>query len=82
MNIPYIKIIQSITIYKTSTYRKLKTVIQSRLEALFNKIPLKFCIIQAESSIKKEMDGYNIFDEIFTSTKKPKAEHFHITVYL
>ena len=82
MNIPCIKVMQSITIYKASTYRKLETVIQSRLEALFNKIPLKFYIIQAESDIKKEMDEYDTFDENFTSTEKPKAEHFHITIYL
>ncbi|SRR6266498_26001 len=82
MNIPCIKIMQSITIYKASTYRELETVIQSRLRASFNKIPLKFCIIQARSSIKKKMDRYNMFDKIFTSTEELKAEHFHITVYL
>ncbi|PKC57476.1 hypothetical protein RhiirA1_428444, partial [Rhizophagus irregularis] len=49
--------------------------------APFNKIPLKFCIIQARSGIVKEMDGYDMFNEIFTSIEKPKAEHFHITVY-
>jgi len=81
MNIPCIKVMQSITIYKASTYRELETVIQSRLGAPFNKIPLKFCIIQAGSGIEKEMDGYDTFDEIFTSTEEPKAEHFHITVY-
>src|SRR6266498_1492056 len=81
MNIPCIKIMQSITIYKDSTYRELETVIQSRLEASFNKIPLKFCIIQARSGIEKEMDEYDMFDEIFTSIEKPKAEQFHITVY-
>ncbi len=81
MNIPYIKVMQSITIYKASTYRELETVIQSRLGAPFNKIPLKFCIIQAGSDIEKEMDGYDTFDKIFTSTEEPKAEHFHITVY-
>jgi len=32
MNIPCIKVMQSITIYKASTYRELETVIQSRLE--------------------------------------------------
>ena len=31
MNIPCIKVMQSITIYKASTYRELETVIQSRL---------------------------------------------------
>ena len=82
MNILCIKVMQSITIYKASTYRELETVIQSRLEAPFNKIPLKFCIIQAGSDIEKEMDGYDTFDKIFTSTEEPKAEHFHITVYL
>src|SRR5207248_8294616 len=81
MNIPCIKVMQSITIYKASTYRELETVIQSRLGAPFNKIPLKFCIIQAGSGIEKEMDGYDMFDEIFTSTEEPKAEYFHITVY-
>ncbi|GET64441.1 hypothetical protein RIR_jg6909.t1 [Rhizophagus irregularis DAOM 181602=DAOM 197198] len=34
-----------------------------------------------ESGIEKEMDGYDTFDEIFTSTEEPKAEHFHITYY-
>ena len=53
MNIPCIKVMQSITIYKASTYRELETVIQSRLGAPFNKIPLKFCIIQAGSGIEK-----------------------------
>src|SRR3954469_10453915 len=81
MNIPCIKVMQSITIYKAGTYRELETVIQSRLGAPFNKIPLKFCIIQAGSDIEKEMDGYDTFDEIFTSTEEPKAEHFYITVY-
>ena len=81
MNIPCIKVMQSVTIYKAGTYRELETVIQSRLGAPFNKIPLKFCIIQAESGIEKEMDGYDTFDEIFTSTEEPKAEHIHITVY-
>ncbi|PKK58989.1 hypothetical protein RhiirC2_763026, partial [Rhizophagus irregularis] len=64
MNIPCIKVMQSITIYKASTYRELETVIQSRLGTPFNKIPLKFCIIQAGSGIEKEMDGYDTFDEI------------------
>ena len=81
MNIPCIKVMQSITIYKASTYRELETVIQSRLEASFNKIPLKFCIIQAGSGIEKEMDGYDQFSEIFSFDEEPKAEHFHFTVY-
>ena len=72
---------QSIIIYKASTYRELETVIQSRLGVPFNKIPFKFYIIQVGSSIKKEMDRYDMFDEIFTSIEKPKAEYFHITVY-
>jgi hypothetical protein len=81
MNIPCIKVMQSITILKAGSYRELETVIQSRLGAPFNKIPLKFCIIQAGSGIEKELEGYDLFDEIFTSTEEPKAENFHITVY-
>ena len=81
MNIPCIKVMQSITILKADSYRELETVIQSRLGAPFNKIPLKICIIQAGSVIEKEMDVYDTFDEIFTFTEEPKAEHFHITVY-
>ncbi|PKK61811.1 hypothetical protein RhiirC2_760293 [Rhizophagus irregularis] len=40
-------------------------------------------ILKAEtgSGIEKELEGYDLFDEIFTSTEEPKAEHFHITVY-
>ncbi|CAB4431706.1 unnamed protein product [Rhizophagus irregularis] len=72
MNILCIKVMQSITIYKASTYRELETVIQSRLGAPFNKIPLKFCIIQARSGIEKKMDEYDMFDGIFTSTEEPK----------
>src|SRR5688572_20593652 len=82
MNIPCIKVMQSITIFKAGSYRELETVIQSRLGVPFNKIPFKFCIIQAGSGIEKELKGYDLFDEIFTSTEEPKAEHFHITVYL
>ena len=81
MNIPGIKVIQAIMVRKHEGSSKLEAEIQSRLGAPFNKIPLKFCIIQAESGIEKEMDGYDTFDEIFTSTEEPKAEHIHITVY-
>ena len=81
MNIPCIKVMQLITIYKASTYRELETVIQSRLGAPFNKIPLKFCIIQAGSVIEREMELYDQFSEIFSFDEETKAEHFHITVY-
>ena len=81
MNIPGIKVIQTIVVRKYDSPSELEAEIQSRLGASFNKIPLKFCIIQAESGIEKEMDGYDTFDEIFTSTEEPKAEHIHITVY-
>src|SRR5437763_16505319 len=79
MNILCIKVMQSITIYKASTYRDLETVIQSRLGAPFNQIPLKFCIIQAGSVIEREMNTHYNFIDYFT--EEPKAEHFHITVY-
>ena len=70
MNIPCIKVMQSITIYKTDSYRELETVIQSRVGAPFNKIPLKFCIIQTRSSIEKEMDGYDLFDVLLLRSLK------------
>jgi hypothetical protein len=55
MNIPCIKVMQAITIRKHEGYAKLEAVIQSRLGAPFNNIPLKICIIQAGSVIEKEM---------------------------
>src|SRR3954454_2172611 len=80
MNIPCIKVMQSITIGRGRGYIDLLTAIQSRLGAPFNKIPLKICIIQAGSAIEKEMDVYR--DPISNYfTEEPKAEHFHITVY-
>ena len=79
MNIPCIKLIQVITIHKNEGYSELEAVIQSRLEAPFNNIPLKICIIQAGSDIEKQMGGYDEISDIFT--EEPKAEHFHITVY-
>ena len=79
MNIPCIKVMQSITIRRSGNYSDLETAIQSRLGAPFNQIPLKICIIQAGSTIEREMamneDFIDIFDE------EPKAEHFHFTVY-
>ena len=81
MNIPGIKVMQAIVVRKHEGARDIEAEIQSRLGAPFNKIPLKFCIIQAGSGIEKEMDGYDMFDEIFTFDEEPKAEHFHITVY-
>ena len=45
MNIPCIKVMQSITIRRDGSYSDLETAIQSRLEAPFNKIPFKICII-------------------------------------
>jgi len=48
MNIPCIKVMQSITINRGRGYSgELETAIQSRLGAPFNQIPLKICIIQA-----------------------------------
>ena len=79
MNIPCIKVMQSITIRRGGNCSDLETVIQSRLGAPFNQIPLKFCIIQAGSVIEREMDTHYDFIDYFT--EKPKAEHFHITVY-
>src|ERR1044071_2616278 len=82
MNIPGIKIIQLIMVHKHKGSSKLEAEIQSRLGAPFNKIPLKFCIIQAESIIEREMELYDQFSEIFSFDEETKAEHFHITVYL
>ena len=79
MNIPCIKVMQSITIRKGGCYNDLETAIQSRLGAPFNQIPLKICIIQAGSTIEREMDMHEDFIDIFT--EEPKAEHFHFTVY-
>ena len=79
MNIPCIKVMQSITIRRGDHYSDLKTAIQSRLGAPFNQIPLKICIIQAGSTIEREMDMHEDFIDIFD--KEPKAEHFHFTVY-
>src|SRR6266498_5660941 len=70
MNIPCIKVIQSITIRRSSGYSDLETAIQSRLGAPFNKIPLKMCIIQAESTIEREMDMHEDFIDIFTEESK------------
>ena len=56
MNIPCIKVMQSITIGRGKRYSDLETAIQSRLGAPFNQISLKICIIQAGSGIEMEMD--------------------------
>ena len=80
MNISCIKVMQSITIRRDSSYSDLEIAIQSRLGAPFNQIPLKICIIRAESVIEMEMDTHEDFIDIFT--EEPKAEHFYITVYL
>jgi len=79
MNIPCIKVMQSITIRRGGRYSDLETGIQSRLGAPFNKIPLKICIIRARSVIEMEMDMHEDFIDIFT--EKPKAEYFHFTFY-
>ena len=79
MNIPCIKVMQSITIGRGKRYSDLETAIQSRLGAPFNQIPLKICIIQAGSGIEMEMDAGDDFTDIFD--EEPKAEHFHFTVY-
>ena len=81
MNIPGIKVIQSIMVRKHEGSNKLEAEIQSRLGAPFNKFPLKFCIIQAGSVIEREMELYDQFSEIFSFDEETKAEHFHITVY-
>src|SRR5277367_3968546 len=65
MNIPCIKVMQSITIGRGRGYSELETAIQSRLGAPFNQIPLKICIIQAGSSIEREMDMHEDFIDIF-----------------
>ncbi|SRR6266498_2188082 len=79
INIPCIKVMQSITICRDRDYSKLETAIQSRLEAPFNQIPLKICIVQAGSGIEMKMDVHDDFIDIFT--EEPKAEHFYFTVY-
>src|SRR6266498_2523243 len=76
MNIPCIKVMQSITVEKDECYSFLEAIIQSRLGV---DIPLKICIIQAGSNNEKVMDGRANISDYFT--KEPKAEHFHITVY-
>jgi len=81
MNIPGIKVIQAVVVRKHDSPSELEAEIQSRLGASFNKIPLKFCIIQAGSVIEREMELYDQFSEIFSFDEKTKAEHFHITVY-
>ena len=62
MNIPCIKVMQSITIRRGGHYSDLETAIQSRLGVPFNKIPLKICIIRAESVIEMEMDTHEDFN--------------------
>ena len=57
INIPCIKVIQSITICRGGGYSDLKTAIQNRLGTPFNQIPPKICIIQAGSTIEREMEG-------------------------
>ena len=79
MNIPCIKVMQSITIRRGGRYSDLETAIQSRLGAPFNQIPLKICIIQTGSVIEMEMDMHEDFIDIFT--EEPKAEYLHFTVY-
>ena len=79
MNIPCIKVMQAITIYKYDDFSNFKDVIKSRLREPFDQIPLKICQIQHGSVIEKQMDPANCISDIFT--EEPKAEHFHITVY-
>ena len=79
MNIPCIKVMQSITINRGRGYSELETAIQSKLGAPFNKTPLKICIIWAGSVIEMEMDMHEDFIDIFT--EESKAEHFYFTVY-
>src|SRR5205814_6398512 len=64
MNIPCIKVMQSITIGRGRGYSELETAIQSRLGAPFNQISLKICI-QAGSTIEREMDMHKDFIDIF-----------------
>src|SRR4051812_32272437 len=54
MNIPCIKVMQSITVEKDECYSFLEAIIQGRLGV---DIPLKICIIQAGSNNEKVMDG-------------------------
>ena len=74
INIPCIKVMQSITIRRGGGYSDSK-----QIGAPFNQIPLKICIIQTGSVIEMEMDMHDDFIDIFT--EEPKAEHFHFTVY-
>src|SRR6266540_3553661 len=76
MNIPCIKVMQTITVEKNECYSFLEAIIQSRLGV---DIPLKICIIQAESNNEKVIDRCANISDYFT--EKPKAEHFHITIY-
>ena len=79
MNIPYIKVIQVITILKYNDFSYLKDVIKSRLRELFDQISLKICQIKYESIIKKQINLVKYISDIFT--KDSKAEYFHITIY-
>ena len=79
INISCIKVMQLITIHRGGRYSDLEIAIQSRLGTLFNKIPLKICIIRTRSIIEMEMDMHEDFINIFT--EEPKAKHFHFTVY-
>ena len=76
MNIPCVKVMQTITVEKDESYIMLESTIQSRLGV---EIPLKLCIIQAGSNSEKVMDSSTPISDYFT--EEPKAEHFHITVY-
>ena len=77
MNIPCIKVMQTITVEKNECYSFLEAIIQSRLGV---DIPLKICIIQAESNNEEVMNSHINISDYFT--EEPKVEHFHIIVYL
>ena len=76
MNIPYIKVMQTIIVEKDECYSFLEAIIQGRLGV---DIPLKICIIQAGSNNEEVMNSRASISDYFT--EEPKAEHFHITVY-
>src|SRR5437763_9807189 len=67
MNIPCVKVMQAITVEKDECYSFLEAIIQSRLGV---DIPLKICIIQAESNNEKVMMRVIIFPIILLRSLK------------
>ncbi|RIA96228.1 hypothetical protein C1645_815681 [Glomus cerebriforme] len=60
-NIPYTKVIQSITIYIYGKFKEIKAEIKRKLGESFDEIPLKICQIQHRNIIEKQIDLNNNF---------------------